>query len=81
MRAVADMVLLNDSFSVLPAALREGQRIVNGMQDIVRLFLTRTFYVTLLILGVAILGVAFPITPKHNAVLALSMRSAMAASN
>jgi cation-transporting ATPase E len=70
MRSVADLVLLNDTFSVLPTAFREGQRIVNGMQDIVRLFLTRTAYVTLLILGVAILGVAFPITPKHNALLA-----------
>jgi cation-transporting ATPase E len=70
-RSVADIVLINDSFAVLPAAFREGQRIVNGMQDIVRLFLTRTFYVTLLILGVAIVGVTFPVTPKHNAVLAL----------
>jgi cation-transporting ATPase E len=68
---VADIVLLNDSFAVLPAAFREGQRIVNGMQDIVRLFLTRTFYVTLLVLGTAIVGVAFPVTPKHNSVLAL----------
>ncbi len=70
-RGVADIVLLNDSFAALPAAFREGQRIVNGMQDIVRLFLTRTFYVTLLILGAAIVGLAFPITPKHNSVLAL----------
>jgi cation-transporting ATPase E len=70
MRSVADLVLLNDAFSVLPAAFREGQRIVNGMQDIVRLFLTRTTYVALLILGVAVLGVAFPVTPKHNALLA-----------
>jgi cation-transporting ATPase E len=62
---------MNDSFAVLPTAFREGQRIVNGMQDIVRLFLARTFYVTLLILGAAILGVAFPITPKHNSILAL----------
>jgi cation-transporting ATPase E len=70
-RGVADIVLLNDSFAVLPGAFREGQRIINGMQDIVRLFLTRTFYVTLLILGAAIVGVAFPVTPKHNSVLAL----------
>jgi cation-transporting ATPase E len=70
-RGVADLILLNDSFSVLPTAFSEGQRIVNGMQDIVRLFLTRTFYVTLLILAVAIVGVTFPITPKHNAILAL----------
>jgi cation-transporting ATPase E len=45
-RSIADIVLLNDSFAALPTAFREGQRIVNGMQDIVRLFLARTFYVT-----------------------------------
>jgi cation-transporting ATPase E len=70
-RSVADIVLMNDSFAVLPTAFREGQRIVNGMQDIVRLFLTRTFYVTLLILGTAIVGVSFPVMPKHNSILAL----------
>ena len=41
------------------------------MQDILRLFLTRTLYVTLLIIGAAMVGVAFPVTPKHNSVLAL----------
>jgi cation-transporting ATPase E len=70
-RAVADMVLMEDSFSALPAAFREGQRIIRGMQDILRLFLARTLYMTLLILGAAVVGVAFPVTPKHNAVLAL----------
>jgi cation-transporting ATPase E len=70
-RDAADMVLMADSFSVLPTAFREGQRIVNGMHDIVRLFLSRTFYVTLLILATAVVGTAFPVTPKHNSILAL----------
>ena len=70
-RAVADMVLMEDSFAALPAAFREGQRIIRGMQDILRLFLARTLYMTLLILGAAVVGVAFPVTPKHNSVLAL----------
>lgn len=70
-RGVADIVLLNDSFAALPAAFREGQRIVRGMQDIIRLFLARTLYVTLLIVVAAIVGVAFPLTPKHNSILAL----------
>jgi cation-transporting ATPase E len=43
-RGVADMILLNDSFGALPAAFTEGQRIVNGMKDILRLFLTRVSY-------------------------------------
>lgn len=70
-RSVADIVLLGDSFGALPIALREGQRIVKGMEDVVRLLLARTFYVMLLIVGTQIVGVAFPVTPKHNSILAL----------
>ena len=70
-RSVADIVLLNDSFAALPVAFREGQRIVKGMEDVVRLLLTRTFYVMLLIVATRIVGVAFPVTPKHNSILAL----------
>jgi cation-transporting ATPase E len=70
-RSVADIVLLNDSFAVLPAAFLEGQRILRGMQDIVRLFLTRTAYVALIILVTSLLGEQFPVTPNQNALLAL----------
>lgn len=70
-RGVADIVLLNDSFAALPSAFQEGQRIVNGMLDIMRLFLTRVFYQTLIILGVAVIGLAFPITPVHQSLLSL----------
>lgn len=69
-RSVADMILLNDSFGVLPAAFTEGQRILNGMQDILRLFLTRVFYSALLILSTAVIGLGFPYLPKHNALIA-----------
>jgi len=70
-RSVADIVLLNDSFAALPTAFREGQRIVKGMEDVVRLLLTRTFYVILLVAATQFVGAPFPITPKHNALLAL----------
>ena len=70
-RSVADIVLLGDSFGALPAAFREGQRIIRGMQDIMRLFLTRTLYVTLLIVAASIVGTPFPVIPKHNFILAL----------
>jgi cation-transporting ATPase E len=64
-RAVADMVLLNDSFGALPPAFLEGQRIVNGMKDILRLFLTRAFYFGFLIIATAVIGVGFPYVPTH----------------
>lgn len=70
-RAVADMILLQDSFGALPPAFTEGQRIVNGMSDILRLFLTRVLYVALLILAVSMIGLGFPFVPKHVSLLVL----------
>jgi cation-transporting ATPase E len=70
-RGVADLVLLDDSFAALAPAFAEGQRIMAGMRAIVALFLVRSLAVLLLIVGAALAGAPFPITPKHNAVLAL----------
>jgi cation-transporting P-type ATPase E len=71
-RSVADIVLLNDSFGVLPDALREGQRIRNGMHSVFNLFLTRVIYVTLLLIASRIVGVdGFPFAPKQSSLLAL----------
>ncbi|TVR20610.1 MAG: HAD family hydrolase [Anaerolineaceae bacterium] len=72
-RGVADIILLNDSFAALPAAFREGQRIINGMDDIICLFLTRAFYAAIIILGAGIIAEAqlFPFIPKHASLLTL----------
>jgi len=71
-RSVADIVLLRDSFAVLPLAVREGQRIVNGMQGILKLYLTRVFYASILIISTSIIASAgYPFAPKHNALLTL----------
>ncbi len=72
-RGVADIVLLNDSFAALPAAFMEGQRIINGMEDIIRLFLTRAFYAACIILGAGIIAEAqlFPFIPKHASLVTL----------
>jgi cation-transporting ATPase E len=68
-RGVADMILLNDSFNALPAAFNEGQRIINGMKDILRLFLTRVLYAALLIIAIDLIGLGFPFIPKQNSLL------------
>jgi cation-transporting ATPase E len=70
-RGVADIILMNDSFAALPPAFREGQRIVSGMQDIMRLFLARVLFQTMIIVGAAIIGLAFPIAPVHQSLLSL----------
>ena len=49
-RGVADIVLMQDSFAALSPAVQEGQRISSGMNDILKLFLTRIATVGLLFL-------------------------------
>lgn len=68
-RSVADIVLLGNKFEALPHAFSEGQRILNGMNDVNRLFLTRTFYTVLLIIIAGYIGTDFPFTPLHNLLL------------
>ena len=68
-RSVADIVLLGNKFEALPHAFSEGQRILNGMNDVNRLFLTRTFYTVMLIVIAGFIGTDFPFTPLHNFLL------------
>ncbi|MEO7021249.1 MAG: HAD-IC family P-type ATPase [Ktedonobacteraceae bacterium] len=69
-RGVADIVLLNDSFAALPHAFAEGQRIRNGMYNVIKLFLTRVAYLGLLLLTVPLIG-GFPFEPKQKSLLTL----------
>jgi cation-transporting ATPase E len=68
-RNVADIVLLEDSFGALPEAFQEGQRILNGMQDILRLYMSRIFVLAILIAAIGFASDGFPITPRQNAVI------------
>ncbi len=70
-RGVADIVLLNDSFASLAPAFTEGQRIVNGMKDIFSLFLTRCFYVAMIIVATGFVGMGFPFGPRNITLLTL----------
>ncbi|GER90732.1 cation transporter E1-E2 family ATPase [Dictyobacter vulcani] len=67
-RGVADLVLLNDTFASLPSAVHEGQRIRNGMQDILKLFLARVSSVTLLLVAITFIG-GFPFQPRQTSLL------------
>jgi cation-transporting P-type ATPase E len=69
-RGVADVVLLDDDFSVLPEAIRDGQRIVAAMTATLVVLLARTFYVLLIVVGAALAALPFPFTPRQNSILA-----------
>ena len=68
-RGVADIVLLRDTFGSLPHAFQEGQRIRNGVQDVVDLFVVRIFTFVLLIFAVELVTGTFPLAIRHNAVV------------
>lgn len=69
-RAVADVVLLNDNLAVLPALLQAGQRVISGMQAVLNHFLVRVTLSTVLLLTGILLGQIIW-QPAESAFLAL----------
>jgi len=60
-QSVADILLLENTLRVLNRVLDKGQRIVNGLLDILKLYLTQVSYLSLMIIGILIIGVGFPV--------------------
>ena len=75
-RSVAAMILMNDSFEAMPAALKEGQRIVGAIQNILKLFMVTVFALLLLIVAITILNLGFPFTALQNTLLSFFARGA-----
>jgi cation-transporting ATPase E len=61
---------VNDSFAALAPAVAEGQRILNGMQDILKLYLTRIATMALLIVSAQLVGY-FPLALRQGSALTL----------
>ena len=64
-RAVAQVVLLDDSFASLPHVVAEGRRVLGNIERVANLFLTKTVYAILLSVLVGLLRVRFPFLPRH----------------
>ena len=69
--SVADIILLKDSPKVLLDVLGKGQRIVNGLLDVLKLYLTQMIYLTLLILAIRLFAHGFPYTSKQSTIIAV----------
>ena len=69
-RGVADLVLMQDSFAAVAQAVEEGQRILNGMQDILKLFLTRIATLGLVVVS-SLVVVTFPIELRNASALTI----------
>ncbi|WP_406202132.1 HAD-IC family P-type ATPase [Kitasatospora sp. NBC_01560] len=68
-RAVAQIVLLNDSFATLPSVVAEGRRVIGNIERVAGLFLVKTVYSVLLALLVIFTHSPYPFLPRHSTVL------------
>ncbi|MEN8234552.1 MAG: HAD-IC family P-type ATPase [Actinomycetota bacterium] len=64
-RAVAQIVLLDNNFSVLPHVVAEGRRVIANMERVASLFVTKTVYAAILAVAIGFAGWAFPLLPRH----------------
>lgn len=64
-RAVAQLVLLDNKFATLPRVLSEGRRVINNIERVANLFITKAAYAVLLTALVGIAGSPFPFLPRQ----------------
>ncbi|MEU7255637.1 HAD-IC family P-type ATPase [Streptomyces rimosus] len=68
-KAVAQIVLLNNSFATLPSVVAEGRRVIGNITRVATLFLTKTVYSVLLAILVACCQIPYPYLPRHLTLL------------
>ncbi|MEU8589056.1 HAD-IC family P-type ATPase [Streptomyces sp. NPDC048664] len=68
-RAVAQIVLLDNSFATLPAVVGEGRRVIGNITRVATLFLVKTVYSVLLAVLVVCWQVEYPFLPRHLTLL------------
>ncbi|MFJ7588342.1 cation-translocating P-type ATPase [Streptomyces sp. NPDC097617] len=68
-KAVAQIVLLDNSFSTLPSVVAEGRRVIGNITRVATLFLTKTVYSVLLAILVVCSQVEYPFLPRHLTLL------------
>lgn len=64
-RSVADLVLTDDKFSSLPVVVTEGRKVINNVERVANLFVTKAIYAVLLTMLIGIVGSPFPFLPRQ----------------
>lgn len=64
-RAVAQLVLLDNQWSVMPSVVAEGRRVLGNIERVSDVFLTKTSYAVIISLVTGLFAVAFPFLPRH----------------
>ena len=68
-RGVAQLVLMDSNFSAMPAVVSEGRRVINNIERVASLFLTKTTYSVILSLLTGVFAFAYPLDPIHLSIL------------
>jgi magnesium-transporting ATPase (P-type) len=69
--SVADIILLEDSSQALLRVFDKGQRIANGLLDVLKLYLNQVGYLTLLILAIWGMEQGFPYQSKQGTLITI----------
>lgn len=64
-RAVAQLVLLNDKWSVMPSVVARGRQVLGNIERVSDVFLTKSVYATIISIATGVFAVAFPFLPRH----------------
>ena len=64
-RAVAQIVLLDDRWSVMPSVVAEGRRVLGNIERVSDVFLTKTTYSVVFSVMTGLFAFAFPFLPRH----------------
>ena len=64
-RAVAQLVLLDNKWSVMPGVVAEGRRVLGNIERVSDVFLTKSFYAVLISIATGLFAVEFPFLPRH----------------
>lgn len=74
-RQVAQLVLLDSDFSVLPDILMEGRRVVNNVTNAAAIFFVKTGYSILLTILCIVMNVPFPFLPIQITLIDLAIEA------
>jgi cation-transporting ATPase E len=68
-RSVAQIVLLDDRFAVMPSVVAEGRRVLGNVERVSQLFLSKSFYAMLVSVATILLTLPFPFLNRHLTVV------------
>jgi cation-transporting ATPase E len=68
-RNVSHLVLMDSNFASMPKVVTEGRRVINNIQRVSKLYLTKTLFTLFLAITTLIRGGRYPITPLQLSIM------------